>query len=88
MNRPTNTIGITCYNAELTISFALDSALDQTYNAHEITLSMIPRKTTLLALLTNTPQRQNIFVFKNKFNSGMYSRNLIIENATANFSFL
>ena len=50
------TIGITCYNAELTISSALDSALDQTYNAMRLLLSMIPRTTTLLALSTNTPQ--------------------------------
>ena len=87
MNRPTITIGITCYNAELTISSALDSALDQTYNAHEIIIVDDSSKDNTVSIIDKySSVRQNIFVFKNKFNSGVaYSRNLIIENATGEF---
>ena len=87
MNRPTITIGITCYNAELTISSALDSALDQTYNAQEIIIVDDSSKDNTVSIIDKySSVRQNIFVFKNKFNSGVaYSRNLIIENATGEF---
>ena len=83
MNRPTIVIGITCYNAELTIS-PPDSALDQTYNAHEIIIvDDCSNDNTVSIIDKYSSVRHNIFVFKNKFNSGVaYSRNLIIENAT------
>lgn len=87
VNNHTITIGLTTYNAEATISAAIESALVQSYPASQIILvDDSSTDQTLEIVATYSCKDQRFLVLENTLNSGVaFSRNRIIEHASGEF---
>ena len=81
------TIGITCYNAELTINRAIESAICQDYQNKEILIVDDCSSDNSQNLIINyTSKFRNIYLFKHDVNKGPSgSRNTIIKNANGKY---
>lgn len=87
MNIPMISIGVTTYNAEATISAALESALNQSYSASQIiVVDDASTDKTPEILATFCAKDPRFLVFINSVNSGVaVSRNRILEHASGEF---
>ena len=84
---PSITIGITSFNAEATITAALDSALNQSLPASQIIVVDDASTDRTLELVTDYSNHDSrILVLQNPVNSGVaVSRNRIVEQASGDF---
>jgi len=87
MKIPTITIGLTTYNAEETISLAIESALNQSYQPSQIVVvDDASTDHTLKIISAYSSKDPRLLVLVNTVNSGVaLSRNRIVENATGEF---
>ena len=87
MSNPTISIGFTTFNAEATISAAIQSALNQSYPATQIiVVDDASTDATLDLLLSYHSKDPRFLVLQNSLNSGVaVSRNRIIEHASGEF---
>ena len=88
MNKlPLITIGITCFNARLTIKRAILSAINQTWTNKEIIIVNDFSDDDSQAIIEDLIKREkNIKLINNNKNLGCaYSRNVIIKNAIGEF---
>ncbi len=77
------TIGILCFNAEDTISKAIESAINQTWDNKEIIIVDDNSTDKSLQIIDKYLLHKNILLFKNDLNMGpAFSRNIVIDNAT------
>ena len=85
--QPLVTIGITCYNAEATISRALKSAINQDWTNREIILVDDCSTDKSLRVINDLIERlTNIKIIRNYKNSGVaFSRNIIINESQGEY---
>ena len=85
--KPLITIGITCFNARLTIKRAILSAINQTWTNKEIIIVNDFSDDDSQAIIEDLINRKkNIKLINNNKNLGCaYSRNVIIKNAIGEF---
>ena len=85
--KPLITIGITCFNARLTIKRAILSAINQTWKNKEILIvNDFSDDDSQVIIEDLIKRKKNIKLINNKKNLGCaYSRNVIIKNATGEF---
>ena len=86
-SNPLISIGITCFNAELTIKRAIQSALDQTWQNKEIVIVDDCSTDSSIVIIEKFVERfERVRLYQNKKNSGVAaSRNNIIKHADGKY---